>query len=106
MAKVRRGGDVYARLVKRRNREGLTWAEAARVGGVPLSTLTMWARRLHEVPVEARRRRRAAFVEIATRGDAAPVDRVEIVLRSGRRLLVPWRADALADLVAVLERPC
>ena len=104
MAKVRRDPALYARLVELHRREGIPWREAAEAAGVPLSTLMGWASRLGRGAKGGERR---SFVELAPREECAlAADRVEIVLRSGRRLLLPWRPEALADLVALLERPC
>jgi transcriptional regulator with XRE-family HTH domain len=102
--KVRRGREIYERLVARREAEGLTWKETARAGGVPLATLMEWAARLRREPPRTEER---GFVELeAPEGSA--IDRIEVVLRTGRRLLVSagFSPAALAAWIEVLERPC
>lgn len=103
--KVRRGRVVFERLIARRKQEGLTWRETALAGGVPLATLMDWDRRLRSGP--APRPSKRAFVEIAPRA-AAPIDRVEIVLRSGRRLVLACALPPaeLSAWIEALERPC
>jgi hypothetical protein len=97
-SKIRRGREFFVRLIARRERSGLTWREAAEEAGVPLPTVMDWARRLRDT----------AFVELAAEEGPEASDRVEIVLRSGRRLLVPVGAasDDLLALVLLLERTC
>jgi hypothetical protein len=96
--KVRRGREFFVRLIARRERKGLTWREAAESEGVPLPTLMDWARRL----------RGSGFVELSTADTPSPMDRVEVVLKNGRRLLVPpgVASDDLLALVHLLERTC
>jgi hypothetical protein len=96
--KIRRGREFFVRLIARRDRDGLTWRETAESEGVPLPTLMDWARRL----------RGSGFVELAAGDGSEPVDRVEVVLRSGRRLLVPLgvASEELFALVVLLERTC
>ena len=95
--KTRRARAVYERLLAQREREGLTFPELSERSGVPLSTLQEWARRLREAPSPSR-----AFVELTPTSPGAPV---EIVLRSGRRVVLPdGRAfEGLAELVVLLE---
>jgi hypothetical protein len=88
-------------LLLRRERRGLTFAELSASSGIPVPTLSWWCSRL--------RRERAAgegFVEVApaTESDAGDA-RVEIVLRSGRQLVVreAIAPGTLAALVAALE---
>ena len=102
----RRGREVYAAAIARREREGLTWRRAAAQAGIPLQTLMWWRHRLREERSAEREER--FFVELAARGEEEAVDRVEVVLRSGHRLLVPpGRPPAgLLELVQILERSC
>lgn len=94
------------RWLSLRDREGLTYRELSARSGIPANTLTHWAWRLRR---EARSARKCTpFVELvpsARHGDAAP-GRVEIVLRSERRVLVDAAIDpaVLARLLAAVER--
>ncbi len=101
----RRGRDAYLRLIARREREGLTWRQVARDGRVPLATLDWWRRRLREEKSEPNDR---TFVELAPTSVGEDAERIEVVLRSGRRLLLPNGSlpEGLLDLVRLLERPC
>jgi transcriptional regulator with XRE-family HTH domain len=88
-------------LLARREARGLTYAELSASSGVPVTTLSWWASRL--------RRERAAgsgFVELAAATDASAAEaRVDIVLRSGRQLVVreAIAPATLTALVAALE---
>ena len=66
--KVRRGREVYERLLAERDREGLTWVALSERSGVPISTLQEWARRL-------RAESRPAFVEVGSVEFAGPCSR-------------------------------
>lgn len=52
------------RLLALREREGLTYREAARRGGVSAGSLAWWSWRLRQPRRESPRRRRSGFVEI------------------------------------------
>lgn len=97
------------RLLQRREREGLTFKELSRVCGLSSSTLTGWAWRFRK---EEENREASppdegpSFVEIAVPSTADDA-RVEIVLRSGRRLLLSQAVDPawVGRLLAVVD-PC
>lgn len=99
--------EQVRRWFSRREREGLTYRELSARVGVPANTLCHWAWRLRR---EARSGavEKPAFVEltVASRPEIAVGQRVEIVLRSKRRVIVDAALDsaALTRLVAALER--
>jgi hypothetical protein len=97
--KVRRGREVYERLLGERDREGLTWVALSERSGVPISTLQKWALRL-------RADSQPAFVEVGN-VEISPT-LFEIDLAGGRRVRVPMRfdPDALRALVNVLDAAC
>lgn len=83
----------------------------ARESGVSLPSLVRWRRRLGEVVEPGR------FVELVARGDIGPADgaasasppaAVEVVLRSGNRLLLHERASEslLERVLRALARSC
>ena len=59
------------RLLALREREGLTYREAARRGGVSAGSLAWWSWRLRQPHQVSPRRPRAAFVEIDVVEDGA-----------------------------------
>lgn len=94
-------------LLRRREREGLTFEELARQSGERRGTLAWWSHRLRQ---ERRGRRGRAFIELvpARTSRAAGGGDFEVVLLSGRRIRVAGDFDegALARLVALLESGC
>lgn len=98
-----RGAAFYGQLIERREREGLTWAQAARVGGTSPSTLYRWAQRLRGTDAPA-------FIELATALANQPMTApaVEVVLAGGRILRVPQGPPpaGLLELVQLLEGTC
>jgi hypothetical protein len=98
--------EEIERLLERRDREGLTYAEVARIAGIRPSTVTTWAWRLRrEGRRPARRSGRQSFVEIVPRDCERDGARVEIELRSGRRVIVPAEVgpEQLTRIVRALE---
>lgn len=94
-------------LLRRRERQGLTWAELSQVSGVPRSTLHWWQRRLRDEEDEVG----PHFVRVddVTRdGDAGAREPIEVLLRSGHRLLVRrgFDPDDLRRLVVLLDAGC
>ena len=59
------------RLLALREREGLTYREAARRGGVSAGSLAWWSWRLRQPHELSHGRRRAAFVEVEVVEDGA-----------------------------------
>jgi len=99
--KVWRGRAAYERLLAERDREGWSLPELSQRSGVPESTLQRWHRRL-------RRERELAphpFVEIVAVQEPAPTERVEVVLRCGRTIVLPPCRPfrGLGELVTLLE---
>ena len=100
--------EEIERLLEQRKREGLTYAQIAKIASIRASTMTTWAWRLRR---EGRRRRwrnggdRQSFVEIVTSDGPEDGARIEIELRCGRRIVVPAGVgrDQLTRIVEVLE---
>lgn len=93
------------RLLARREREGLTFAELSQQSGVPLGTLASWSSRLRsEGSAEL-----GGFVELTPPEElpqgAIDSARLEVVLGRGRRVLVPsgFEEDELLRLIRALE---
>ena len=100
MAQQRHSRFRMAALLARRERRGWKYAELSVASGVPVPTLSWWASRLRREREVA-----ASFVEVVPSGSAALPAQVEIVLRSGRQLLVREEiaSATLARLVSALE---
>ena len=86
-------------VLKRQERSGLSVRRFAEKEGLDAERLYRWQRKLRE------ERRRKRFVEVRAEGVVAPV---EVVLRSGHRLLLRGATDVdvLAAIVTTLEREC
>lgn len=104
MARTRHDRKRIEALLRKRERQGLTWLQLSSTSGVPVSTLSWWSSRLRR---EGRSTAsRGSFVELLPASeDPTSSSRVEIVLRSGVQLLVreEIEAAALRRLVAALE---
>ncbi len=112
--RARVGRAEWAKRVERWKDSGLSAAEFGAEIGVNPRTLTYWKWLLgKDSTLEQRARRRPAaptsetmsgFVEVHAPGGSAVF---ELALSNGRRLQIPtaFDADALARLLAVLERP-
>lgn len=90
-----------------RDRENLTYLELSRRSGIRANTLAHWAWRLRRE--RSPRTDAPPFVELVPKAEspremAAP--RIEIILRSDRRVIVDASidADALARVLAAVER--
>ena len=99
--------EEMRRLLARRQREGLTFAELSRQTRIPVGTLAWWSSRLRSEPAGDR----AGFVELKAEVDPQVPprdDRIEVVLVRGRRLIVPRGFDAgeVLRLVRALEARC
>lgn len=99
--------EQMRRWLAQRDRDGLTYRELSVCVGVQANTLCQWAWRLrHETSPTAPTQ--PAFVQLTTPGlpDTAACQRVEIVLRSRRRVIVDAAIDGqvLTRLLAVIER--
>jgi transcriptional regulator with XRE-family HTH domain len=100
--------EQMRRLLARRDRDGLTFAELGRRTGIPAGTLAWWSSRLRrEVQVAP-----TGFVElVADAGapdDSGGAVRIELVLKDGLRVLVPCGSDVaqVQRLVRALESRC
>jgi hypothetical protein len=100
---TRRDAERMRALLRKRERQGLTWAELSETSGVPRSTLHWWQRRLRDEdgPHFVR-------VDVTKDPDAGTREPIEILLRSGHRLLVRGGFDPedLRRLVALLDSGC
>lgn len=95
-------------LLAQREREGLTYAELAKLTGESRHGLSWWAWKLRQ---ESRgvRGRRKGFVEVELAADArVESGEIEVILAHGRRLSIRPGFDesTLRRIVAVLESPC
>lgn len=93
------------RLLALREREGLTYREAARRGGVSAGSLAWWSWRLRQ-PHQVSRRPRAAFVEVDVVEDGAGVEDAGLeILVGAHRVRVGRDFDAatLQRLVRALS---
>lgn len=97
--------EQMRRYLQRREREGLTYAELAVVTGERAHTLSWWAWKLRSERAEES----PAFVELEV-ADEMPTagSGIEIVLSSGRRLVVQpgFDEETLRRAVAALESSC
>lgn len=97
--------EQMRRYLQRREREGLTYAELAAATGERAHTLSWWAWKLRsERAVEE-----PAFVELEVADDCpAASSSIEIVLSSGRRLIVQpgFDEETLRRAVDALELSC
>ena len=89
-----------------RDREGLTYRNLSARSGIPANTLAHWAWRLRRE--ERSTRESAPFVELvsAPLHEAGAPGRVEIVLRSERRVVVDAAIEpaVLTRLLVAIER--
>ena len=105
---------MIERLLERREREGLTYAELGAVSGIAARTLSWWAWRLRREAAGMRKEQASspAFLELVPRAqlehghEEDGDDRIDIVLRHGRLVLVRATVDieALGRIVKELER--
>ena len=94
------------RLLALREREGLTYREAARRGGVSAGSLAWWSWRLRQTRRVPARKRRAGFVEVeVVEDDAGAADAGLEILVGAHRVRVERGFDAatLQRLVRVLS---
>jgi hypothetical protein len=100
-----RGRDVRSEreaemreMLALRERQKLSMRELSELSGIGIPKLLYWDRKL---------KRRRAFVEVAVTPSipAMTLEPFEVVLRTGRRVLVPARFEAtsLRTLIAALE---
>lgn len=107
--KVEEREEQMRRLLERREREGLTYRQAATLEpGVSINMLFWWRKRLARTSSAApavERSSPAAFVELASSRPSSSASRIEIVLERGRRVVVDAAVDesALQRVVRALE---
>ena len=110
---VRHDPALIRGLLAEREESGESYASLSRRSGIPTGTLASWAHRERQRDSGAS----SAFIELRVKDEAAVPPRpgdggfTVVVVADGRRreILVPagFDADALRDLVAVLEElPC
>ena len=75
------------RLLALREREGLTYREAARRGGVSAGSLAWWSWRLRQPHQVSAPRRRAAFVEVEVVEDGVKVEDAGLEILVGAQLI-------------------
>jgi hypothetical protein len=88
--------------MRRREVEGLSYAQLARETGIPVGTLASWARRLRSEQADRPREGVGDFVEVIPAGRAS--EEIEITLPSGVQVRAPAAADRteLVRLVAAI----
>lgn len=93
------------RLLRRREREGLSYARLSAASGIPIPTLAWWAHRLRR---EDGRAACADFVEVIADPGAGPAADIEIMLPSGISVRAAGTVDSevLARLVAAIQSAC
>ena len=100
--------EQVRRWLDRRERDGLTYRELSAQVGVPANTLCQWAWRLRQEAAQPSAANQPAFVQLTSvpSSDEALPQRVEIVLRSKRRVIVDAALDSavLTRLLAAIER--
>ena len=94
-----------AKALARRQRRGLSWTELSAETGIPTSTLQWWHRRLRDDAT--RDESQGGFVRVAV-AQARVGPPLAIVLRNGRRLIVPMEFDSehLRRVIAVVDSEC
>ncbi len=97
--------EQMRRHLRRRDREGLTYAELAELTGESRHTLSWWAWKLRQAGAPEG----PGFVELEVTAEP-PVDDagVEVVLEGGRRLVLrpDFDEETLRRAVAALEQTC
>jgi len=81
------------RLLRRRESEGLSYAQLARETGIPVGTLAWWSHRLRIEGTGETENAGADFVEVIPAGDYATTAEIEIALPSGIQVRAPATAD-------------
>ena len=95
------------RYLRRREREGLTYAELAAVTGESRHSLSWWAWKLRQD--EAEGAEGPAFVELEVMPDERSAETgIEVVLSNGRRLALQpgFDEETLRRAIGALERTC
>jgi transposase-like protein len=89
--------EKLRRLTRRREIEGLSYAQLAKETGIPVGTLAWWTQRLRQEKEEATSRSVASpdtgFVEVLPRGDIISPDQIEVRLPGGVTVQVPSGID-------------
>lgn len=96
------------RWLRRREREGLTFRELSEVSGVPIPTLSWWARRLSEDPTRLHLSPTCALVPVEIVEEEPEAEAIEIHVGQGLRLVVPesFSEVHLARVLRVLSSTC
>lgn len=104
--------EQMRRLLERREREKLTFRQAAALEpGVSVHMLFWWRRKLfgRRAPAPRRRKGTGAFIElVAPKASPPRTSRYELVLCGSRRIVVDgsFEERTLARLIALLESRC
>ena len=110
--RARHDAAEMRRLLRRKQREGLTYGQLSERSGVPSSTLQWWKRRLAQsgdsVAVAEEKEPSVRFVEAAVLAAGPSGARYEVVLANGRRLVLEegFRRESVRDLLGILDGPC
>ena len=95
--------EAVKRVLRPREKRGLTWDALSDESGIPLSTSRYYQQRFCDEDDSS------GFVSVAVRDDPPPLDcNIEVVLRSGMSIRVPigFDDDHLIRLVRVLDLGC
>lgn len=94
-----------ARVLARRDRQGLSWSELSSATGIPRSTLRWWQRRLRQAEGLSEAGRRFLQV-VVTPEPVTPA--LMVVVGNGRRVIVPADFDTehLRRVIAAVESEC
>ncbi len=95
--------EAIKRVLRFRERRGLTWTALSDESGVPLSTLHYYDHRFRKEAESG------GFVSVAVRDDPPPLGSdLEVVLRNGMSIRVPigFDDDHLSRLVRALDSGC
>lgn len=96
--------DELRRLIRRREREGLSYARLARETGIPVGTLAWWSHRVRreESGSSERSAPSSDFVEVIPTGVGRESAEIEVRLPGGVAVLVPAGTD-LSSVLRVLS---